>query len=340
MNSSRIGKIQSELEKSEAYLAVSPADIFYLTGAEVSGCWLLVTNADAVFISSLLMEQHLKHLFPAVEVFSNATLSKSFGAAVADYKIKKIHFTPSALSYETYRALSKIARLIPDKKNIFSAFRAVKSPSEISIIRKNQKITKAAVDYAAKFLKKGVTETFIRKKILEFFLKNDGVPAFEPIVAFGKNSAYPHHISGNTVLGGKDIVLVDAGFRRGGYSSDLTKTFILDKISTRKKEIYDIVKKAQERALSSMKAGILCRDADASARGFIKSRGFEKNFVHGTGHGLGIEVHEKPLISKSSKERLMEGAVVTVEPGIYIPGEFGVRIEDIIVVGKNDCEVL
>ncbi len=233
--------------------------------------------------------------------------------------------------------------------DIVSELRIEKSHRELAIIRENQRFTRKVVEILVpEFIKKSIlnkkriTEVDVRRVVLEYFARFDAEPAFDPIVAFGKNSSYPHHISNNTPLAPDgDVILVDAGCRRKNYNSDLTRTFLLGKMKYKAGEIFEIVKSAQKTAISLLRPGAKCAQVDAAARNFIKEKGYGGCFIHGLGHGLGLDVHENPTLNPTSTHTLKENSVVTVEPGIYLKGKFGIRIEDLIVVKKDgNCEIL
>lgn len=178
--------------------------------------------------------------------------------------------------------------------------------------------------------------------ILEFEIRKQGGErsAFEIICAAGSHASQPHARATNKKIQAKDMVLIDWGACFQFYNSDLTRIIFTDKISPKLKEIYGIVVNAQAIAINCVKPGVMAKDVDSAARNYIEKEGYGKSFGHGLGHGIGLEVHEGPVINKRSREKLKEGMVFTIEPGIYIPGWGGVRIEDIILVTANGCKVL
>ena len=165
-------------------------------------------------------------------------------------------------------------------------------------------------------------------------------PAFEIAIAAGPTASTPHAVPGDRVVQEGDLVLVDAGARLDHYCSDCTRTFAVGEVSDSLREIYEVTKEAQQAGLDAVKAGTRGRDADAAARAVIADAGYGENFGHGLGHGLGLMVHEAPTLRPESKDTLEPGNVVTVEPGIYLSGVGGVRIEDLVVVTEDGCEVL
>ena len=177
---------------------------------------------------------------------------------------------------------------------------------------------------------------------LEYFMRARGASgvSFEIIVASGKRSALPHGVAGDKRLETGDAVVLDLGCILEHYCSDLSRTVFIGDVSAKQKEIYQAVLDAQSHALQSIRAGMTGREADELARSILRSRGLDKHFGHGLGHGVGREIHELPRLSPVSDEELLPGMVVTVEPGVYLDGEFGVRIEDVVVVEETGCRVL
>lgn len=170
--------------------------------------------------------------------------------------------------------------------------------------------------------------------------KHRARPAFRIIVASGKRSAKPHGFATHKRIRKGELVVVDFGAVYNGYCSDITRTFFVGKPTAKQRKVYNIVKKAQEKAIRAVKAGREGREVDEAARAYIKQKGFGKYFIHNTGHGIGRKVHEAPKLSKDNRNRLRVGQVVTIEPGIYIKGWGGVRIEDMVLVTKKGCQVL
>ncbi|MCG3109551.1 Xaa-Pro dipeptidase [Metallosphaera sp. J1] len=218
--------------------------------------------------------------------------------------------------------------------------RAIKEEQEIEAIRRAQSATANAMRKASESLMDGVTEIELAG-IIDEAMRRGGAEdyAFPSIVAFGENSAEPHHIPSERRLRKGDTVVIDIGAKYSGYSFDSTRTFLYG-VTEKSKRIYNVVLEAQLEAIDAIQEGIEASQIDRIARSRIEKEGFGKLFVHSTGHGVGIEVHENPAISMKSKDVLKEGMVITVEPGIYVQGELGVRIEDTIIVRKGKPEVL
>jgi Xaa-Pro aminopeptidase len=217
----------------------------------------------------------------------------------------------------------------------------VKDAGELAVIREAVALADQTFTHILPHLKPGVAERDIAIEI-EYFMKRAGAEgeAFGTIVASGARSAMPHGRASTKLLEAGDFVTMDFGARWNGYHSDLTRTVVLGKASDRQREIYAIVREAQETGLRAIRAGVTGKDADAAARKVIEDRGYGDHFGHGLGHGLGRSVHDGGSLSPRSDTTLAAGMVMTVEPGVYIEGWGGVRIEDDVVVTETGCEVL
>ena len=243
--------------------------------------------------------------------------------------------------YMTLKFLKQLKRLsrkvkLIDVKDGLDKKRMVKRPHELNNIKHAQSITEKVFEALKKELKKGITEKEIawRIEVLAHKFGADGM-AFHPIVATTKNSACPHHKNSSKRLRKGDILLIDMGVKYNGYCSDMTRMIFTAEPTKEQKKIYELVLEAQENAIKNLRAGITGKAVDKFARGVIKKAGVEKKFSHSLGHGVGLDIHELPNLSQKYKEKIPEGSVVTIEPGVYLEGKFGVRIEDMVLVGKN-----
>jgi Xaa-Pro aminopeptidase len=217
--------------------------------------------------------------------------------------------------------------------------RKVKESREIELIKAAQKIAEQSLSQLLPEIKPGITEREIAAKLDFLMRKNgsDGV-SFDTIALAGKNTSKPHGVPSDYAVREGDFVLLDFGATKGGYHSDMTRTFCIGEPSEKMRRVFETVKTAQERALAAVKPGEKCSSVDAAARDFIDSAGFGEAFGHGLGHGVGLEIHETPSFNKSCGDLLSPGNILTVEPGIYLENEFGVRIEDIVVITENGFE--
>lgn len=226
-------------------------------------------------------------------------------------------------------------------KDVVEPIRAVKDEAEVAAIRKAVALGDAGFDYLCSFIKPGMTEREIAWD-LEVYLRTHGAESlsFETIVATGPNAAMAHHRPSERVVQKSEPILVDFGVVVDGYCSDLTRTISLGNGDPKFTEIYDVVQRAQQAALDGIHAGMIGKDADALARDVIEAAGYGDNFGHGLGHGVGLAIHEAPGASRMTEEPLPAGATLTVEPGVYLPGWGGVRIEDLVIVGEQKTDVL
>jgi len=218
--------------------------------------------------------------------------------------------------------------------------RAIKHEEEVELMRKALRITEESVEKVLNELKPGVSEKAVAA-LVEYHMRSEGADglAFETIVAFGPNAAYPHATVTDRTLGKDDIAVMDLGAQVSSYSSDLTRTILVGNVGEVKK-VVEVVSEAVAVSIDFVKDGVSAEEVDGKARDIIRKSGYGKYFIHSLGHGVGIEVHEKPRIAQGSKDVLREGMVVTIEPGVYIPGKFGVRIENMVLVRKYGAEVL
>jgi Xaa-Pro aminopeptidase len=237
--------------------------------------------------------------------------------------------------------LKKI-KIIPVAEDPVSILRSVKEEEESTLLREACAITDRCFTHLLQYIKPGLSEWDIAVEI-DYFYKRNGCTAcsFDPIVASGTGSSMPHYKPSNEkkIMKG-DVLLIDMGCLYKGYNSDLTRTIFVDSVDSTLGEIYNIVYEAQKKAVSSVKPGIDTRKLDSIARTLISDYGYGDNFGHGLGHGVGIEIHELPAIKKFTSAIIKKNMVITIEPGIYIPGKGGVRIEDTVLVTSGGCEIL
>ena len=332
--------------KNKSLLLTDSKNIFYITKATFEGFWLLIHNNKFIIITSQMIygltQQHLKNnatIFVAEKSFSDKLVE-----ICKNYKIKTLNIDTTNINYNLFKLLTNKLKgnkisVYADNKIIIKK-RILKNKQEIKNIKKACDIVSEVFETVKKSIVSGMTELDIHFKIEEEFAKRHVVQSFKTIVASGPNSANPHHISGNRKIKENDIVLIDMGCIYNGYCSDLTRTFFIGKETNFQNKIWNIVKQSHDEALIKVKQNIKASDIDFLARNNIKKEGYEKFFIHTTGHGVGLDIHESPYISAKSKDILKEGMVITIEPGIYLANKFGVRIEDTVLVTKNGYKVL
>lgn len=332
-----------------ALLINNDKDVFYLTGANFGDFWLLFYKKQIFIIVHEMIEPQVKQYFKNfkknVKIFSTSEkCSDLLFSVLKKYKIDTLTIDSATIYLNDFKTIkSKLLKgkiKIIKQENITQNIRLIKDVHEIKNIKKACNITSTVFEKVKKQIVAGMTELDICFKIEEEFAKQHVVQSFKTIVASGPNSANPHHSSGNRKIRKNDIVLIDMGCIYNNYCSDLTRTFFVGKENKEQRKIWDIVKLAHDKALENVKQNIKAGDIDLFARNTIKQAGYEKNFIHSTGHSLGLDIHEYPRISKTSNEILREGMIITIEPGIYLEKKFGVRIEDTVLVTKKGFKVL
>ncbi len=224
---------------------------------------------------------------------------------------------------------------------LIDSIRMIKDEEEINYMREASKLNDLAVDKLKDMIPKKYSEVKLGKVLGEIYeeVGADGY-SFEPIIAYGKNAADPHHMSNNDTIKDGDAVILDIGCAKNSYCSDMTRTVFYRYVTTEQRKVYDIVLEANKRAIKAVKPGARFCDVDRAARGYIESMGYGEYFTHRTGHCIGIEVHDFGDVSEVNENILEEGMIFSIEPGIYLTGKFGVRIEDLVVVTKDGCENL
>ncbi|QDU34223.1 putative peptidase [Poriferisphaera corsica] len=339
-------RLKGEQVQADAVLLTNPKDIRYLTGFIGDDSWAIVPMRGSVItiLSDSRFEEQIQREAPhAKAVMRTKSLSDSLKETLLKRKLTKVLLQPDYTTLAIRKAIAnKIgAKNILEHDDGLLQQRAIKTPDEIKQIQKALVIQQCAFNQTIAEIKPGMTEYEITA-ILEYKMRALGADgtSFPSIVAADANASLPHAIPGKTKVKTGGIVLIDWGARYNGYCSDLTRVIALGKMKPRIREIYQITLDAQEAAIAAIKPGARLCDIDAVARNIITKAGYGKEFSHSLGHGLGLDIHEEPRLAASVKGELQEGQVVTVEPGIYLPGIGGVRIEDDVLVTSNGYKVL
>lgn len=338
-----ISKVCRRISKNklDALLISSPSNITYLSGFRKAEGFLLITkHKELIYFTSPLYSQEARENIFFNTVVDKGNIYKNIVKKISHMRLKRVGFESKHLHFREVENLkSSNVNFIPTE-DILEKFRAIKSPREISFIRRAIAITGELFSFIKETYEDTYTEKTLFIEIERFLkLKGDIELAFPPIVASGRNTALPHYLPRNITIG-TNFFLIDAGAKYNNYCADLTRIFFWDKIPPLLKKIIAVVKKAQEKAIATIKDGVSVSCVDAAARKYIESKGWGKYFIHGLGHGLGIDVHEYPYLISTAKDILKEGMVITVEPAVYITSKFGVRIEDVVLVKKEKGEVL
>ncbi len=336
-----MNRLIEELKNHECILVSSCENRNYLTGFPSSDGYLVSgKNGSAFFTDSRYIEAASKTIKDCpVKLF------RDFKEDVADFITQhgytKVHIEAEKTSVAKLNFLEKnlkLKKICADGQldNRISLLRQVKTDEEVEKIRNAQLIAEKAFSEILSFIKPGVREIEIAAK-LENIMRINGSEgfAFETIAVAGKNTSKPHGVPTDYKVENGDFVTMDFGAVFSSYRSDMTRTVAVGSVSSKQEEVYNTVLTAQTKTLEILKAGVKCSDADKTARDVIKNAGYGEFFGHATGHGVGIEIHEAPNLAPKSKAVLQTGNVVTVEPGIYLPDEFGVRIEDFGVIADD-----
>lgn len=323
--------------KIDAFLLTNLSDIFYFTDYKSEGYYALIAQDEAwLFLPNLLYEQG-KALTTGFNCLKGPFFEELKKVLSAN-KLKKTAFDPNQLPYSFGTSLSKMG--FKPVAGLVTELRAIKDPLEMERLRAANHLAALGAEFVRKRLKPGVTEKRIAADLAHFFnLKGDGI-AFELIIAAGPHSAFPHHITSDYKIKSGDPVICDIGATWQGYRSDLTRTFTLGKLNPSFSRVFGIVEKAQKEGIRRLRPGVTAGSVDLASRQVIVQSGYGRTFVHSTGHGVGIDIHEHPRIGPGAKDIIKENMVVTVEPGIYLPGKFGVRIEDTLLVTSDGSDVL
>lgn len=256
--------------------------------------------------------------------------------------IRRLGVEESSLSHAAYlRWQEQLDCQLVGAQNILTQLRTVKDKEELDSLKLAQQISERALLETLPYVKEGVTERELAAELVYRMMKNGGERcSFDPIVLTGVKTSMPHGVPGEARLQKGSFLTLDFGCVKNGYCSDMTRTFALGTPTEEMINVYEIVLEAQCRAINTAKAGISGRELDAAARSYITDKGYGAYFGHSFGHGVGLDVHENPTASPSNTQPLPEGAVISAEPGIYLPGQFGVRIEDVLVIREHSCENL
>jgi Xaa-Pro aminopeptidase len=331
--------------KFDGYLVLSNTNITYLAGFSGASALLIPEKGESiVYVYGLNYEQAKSELseFKVELVERGEKLMDKIAKQAKAFKTEKL--AVDALNIESWRALSRLLggeKMLAIDHSFIGELRKVKDANEIKLMRKAADLTSEGLRVAFGALAPGIKEYEVAAEI-EYAMRKQGSygTAFETIVASGLSSAFPHGGCSNRKICEGDLVIVDVGATYKSYRSDMTRTFVAGKPSEKHKRIYQTVKTAQDKAFEAMKPNVKAKDVDGVARKIIEDAGYGEYFVHGLGHGVGLEIHEPPILSPSSTDSLEVGNVVTVEPGIYLVGYGGVRIEDTFLVQKNGAEKL
>lgn len=343
-----IEKLKQLIKNSDydAALILSPENRFYFTGFESSDGYLIASEKEAVFITDGRYIEAAQEKIKNCQVVLQEKKASQIRDILLSLNAKSVAVEADRMTLSEYTlfasALDDIEIIADGSLDAqINEIRSIKETEEVNKIITAQRIAEKAFEHILGFIKPGKAEKEIALE-LDYYMLSHGANgiSFETIAVSGKKSSMPHGVPDGKLIENGDFVTMDFGAVFEGYHSDMTRTVAVGGVSEEMKEVYYTVLKAQENSVSAVKSGVSCKFADTAARSIIENAGYAKYFTHSTGHGVGVEIHEFPNLSQACDKELKTGNIVTVEPGIYIPGKFGVRIEDMVLVTENGCENL
>jgi len=342
----RIAELFKEKEiRSQAVLLTNQPNILYFTGFTGDDSWALISPKRTIIITDGRYQLQAHQQCPAAKiVIRTGAMTEAFSKVIRKHKIQSLAVIAEEISLALMGRIRKSCSGLTIKKvsnRIISKLRQIKSQSELKSIKKAIAIAEKSFIESIEQIKAGMSEREL-SALLEYRMKLNGAEkaAFDIIVACGKNSAKPHAETSNTRLKPNQPIVIDFGARYKGYCSDLTRTIWLGKMPEYFKKLYKVCLEAQLEAIAIVAPGIEVGEVDKQARKIIESAGYGRYFNHSLGHGIGLDVHEGPVLSQRIKQKLKPGMVITIEPGIYMPGKGGIRIEDDVLVTEQGCKVL
>lgn len=333
-------RIQMSEKNLEAVVVLSPYNRRYLSGFTGSSGSLLVTNNKALLITDFRYIQQANNQSKDFEVVDQeGPMIEKINQLIHEEKISNIGVETDLITYNQYEALNTGNVTLKSIDGLIEKIRMIKDDYEIEQIQKAADIADETFEHILKWVKPGMTENEVNNE-MEMFMRKKGATcsSFDTIVASGVRGALPHGVASDKVIEEGDMITLDFGALYNGYVSDITRTFAVGEPKEEMKKIYNIVLEAQVQALQQIKPGMTGKEADTIARDIIKSYGYGEKFGHSLGHGIGLEVHEGPGLSQNSNVVLEENMCITLEPGIYVDGLGGVRIEDDVLVTKNGLQ--
>lgn len=370
-----MSKFKSRIDKllistgGNPFITSKPEDLFYFSGFTGDFGYIVLDNQRSHLITVKMFEEEAMnfvdkslfdiHIVEKKDIFSkivdvllsigsediyicsNDTRLSGFISVVESAKDKKLFgLNKKILSLrDDHFSIGNVKIFF--KEEITQKVRAIKDADEIETIKNNILLSDEGFLYILRVVKPGMTELQVAAE-LEYYLKSKGAEgmSFPTIVASGSRSSMPHARSSNKVILNGEPVVIDFGIKKDMYCTDTTRTIFIGQPSQKLKDTYNVVLEALNEGIASARAGISVGEVDRKVRSVIQRSGLGDYFIHSTGHGIGLEIHEYPYLSQWNDYELQEGMVVTIEPGVYIPGEFGIRIENMVLIGKNSCEVL
>ena len=349
MNDSIYSKRQQDLRKVlderglDGMLITNLTNVRYISGFTGSAASCLITPEGQYFITD---GRYIEQSKAQVKGFERFIDMNSHLSQIKDNNMNpngfKLAFEGDHMSYALYENMISVFPNTKWKNSsmILEDLASVKDDHELECIRTAVEVTDKVYEEILPMLRPGFTEKQVANTMVSKYREYAEGEAYSPIVATGPNGALPHAIPTDREFENGDFIVIDAAAKYGGYHADMTRTPVIGEATEKHKEVYSIVKEAQQRGCDIAKAGVPFKEVDAATREYIGEMGYGEYYTHGTGHGLGLEIHTSPRFSPQSKQVLEVNNVMTIEPGIYLAGWGGVRIEDDVIIGKDDCEIL
>ncbi len=339
----RVKSVQGMLEVNQAALVTDEISIFYFTGFPHSEGYLFITADESYLLVDFRYIEAAENSVKSSKVVIFSNPFETVNSLISANNISEILLENDKVTLSSYKSMQDNinAKLVDNNtlSETIKALRLVKSEDEVEKLKKAQNIAEKAYLEVLDIVKPGITERQIALE-LEYRMKKYGAEriAFDLITVTGKKTSLPHGVPSDVEVKNGDFITFDIGAVYEGYHSDMTRTIVVGDASDEQKKIYDIVLKAHLEGLKAVKAGVSGYDVDKVCRDIITEAGYGEYFGHGTGHGVGLEIHEEPRVSPKGETILKPGMVITVEPGIYLPDKFGVRIEDTVLVTDDGYE--
>jgi Xaa-Pro aminopeptidase len=343
-------------QKLDAFMVTQPQNRSYLSGwlndDEEGAGMLFVSQQEQIVLTNSLYKEVAEREAVGWQVIVPPALSRDYPASIVDlakkYGWEKIGFESMALLYGVYEKMRSagegVFTLQPFEHSFVNQLRVVKQPYEIELLRRAIAITDEMFAHLCEWIQEGMSEKEVEWEVTRYMLSlGADSPAFETIVASGPNGSMPHAVPGQRRIQRGEMITIDMGARYKGYCADMTRTICLGRPEEQRMlDLYAVVLKAMKTCEAGLHAGISGKEADALARDVLEKEGLGEFYIHSTGHGVGLQIHEEPNLSQRSPDgtTLPAGSVVTVEPGVYIPGWSGLRIEDCVLITQNGSEVL
>jgi Xaa-Pro aminopeptidase len=334
---------ESKEAKADAFLTTALPNVRYLTGFTGSNGAVLITPLRSLLFTDPRYKTQSAQEADCDIRIAKGPLAKNVASVVKRLKLRSVAFELNRLSFEDHKQLAELLKDVRLQAigGLVETLRMVKSADEIASIRASVNLNSAALQQAMSRFKPSMTEVDLAAEIdYQMRLLGADSNAFDTIVASGARSSLPHAHPTAHPIKPNELLLIDMGSTVSGYASDMTRTFVVGKAGTKIRRMYKAVLESQLAALALLKPGIACAKVDRVVRDVLRGYGLDKLFMHSTGHGLGLEIHERPRIGRKETVKLEAGMTITIEPGVYEEGTGGVRIEDTVVITERGCEVL